>query len=268
MKQTIHLNESDLKMLIDDSVRRVLSENVSKAIKLSITENLFTHDNEKHNLYDKLDELDIPFDFINLQENIIEIDITNEQMRKKVHYLLNMYGWKNIKETKECIYAERIYGDDYNDFYDTEADKDDDYPHGVGIYYHITPSYKVPKIMKQGLTVREGNKLGYKRGERIYLISYPAFELMFELNRRDPQKEYTILMVDLRKYLGKQINLYHDDFADDCAVYTYNYIPPSCISIYDKYTPTIKESEKRKNKTIQRTIRRVLREHISKAVRT
>ena len=36
-----------------------------------------------------------------------------------------------------------------------------------------------------------------------------------------------------RKWLGKQINLYHDDLTyDEGAVYTYDYIPPQCISIY------------------------------------
>ena len=46
----------------------------------------------------------------------------------------------------------------------------------------------------------------------------------------------TILLVDIRKYLGKQINIYHDDFtADEGAVYTYDYIPPQCIKVYDNF---------------------------------
>ena len=48
------------------------------------------------------------------------------------------------------------------------------------------------------------------------------------------KKKITILLVDIRKYLGKQINIYHDDFTDyDGAVYTYDYIPPQCIKIFD-----------------------------------
>lgn len=203
-----------------------------------LNENLFTHDDE-YNIYEKLDELDITYDFINDRENIIEIDIPDEATRKKVSQILNYYGWKNIKETKYSIYAERIYGDKWNDFYDEEAEDDDDegYPFGVGIYYHITTSNKVPKILKQGLTVREGNKLGYARGERIYLISYPNKFLAHDLCRHMTGKiNITILLVDIRKYLGKQINIYHDDFtADEGAVYTYDYIPPQCIKVYDNF---------------------------------
>lgn len=223
------------KHLINKICKDVINQIVSESVKNVLNENLFTHHDETYNLYDKLDELGISFDYITDNENTIEIDIPNKKTRNKVNYLLNMYGWKNIKETKKQICAERIYGDDYNDFYDFEAEKENDYPHGVGIYYHITPSFKVPKILKQGLTVREGNKLGYKRGERTYLISYPAYELMCDFKRRFKEKKYTILKVDIRKYLGNQINIYHDDFADECAVYTYDYIPPSCISVYKNY---------------------------------
>ena len=151
--------------------------------------------------------------------------------------MLNYYGWKEINDNGWSICAERIYGDKWNDYYDTEAEKDDDYPYGVGIYYHITPSYKVPKILKQGLTVREGNKLGYSRGERTYLISYPGKDFAYSLFRDRKEKvEVTILLVDIRNYLGKQINIYHDDFtSDEGAVYTYDYIPPQCIKVYDTF---------------------------------
>jgi hypothetical protein len=31
-------------------------------------------------------------------------------------------------------------------------------------------------------------------------------------------------------------NLYHDEFAsDDGAAYTYDYIPPQCIKVYDSF---------------------------------
>lgn len=152
--------------------------------------------------------------------------------------MLNYYGWKAIKDNGWSVCTERIYGDKWNDFYDNEAEKDNDYPYGVGIYYHITPSYKVPKILRQGLTVREGNKLGYARGERTYLISYPGKDFAYSLFRDRKEKvELTILLVDIGKYLGKQINIYHDDFtSDDGAVYTYDYIPPQCIKVYDTFT--------------------------------
>lgn len=143
-----------------------------------------------------------------------------------------MEGNKGNRLVNMC--REREFGDKWNEYYDEEAEKDDDYPFGIGIYYHLTPTEKVTKILKQGLTVREGNKLGYARGERTYLISYPEIGFAYSLFRdRKEKKKITILLVDIRKYLGKQINIYHDDFADDDAVYTYDYIPPQCIKIFD-----------------------------------
>lgn len=203
-----------------------------------LNENLKTHDDE-YNIYEKLDELDISYDYINVSENIIEIRTPDEETKSIVKRLLNYYGWKCIKETDWSICAERIYGDNWNNFYDEEAEKDDeDYPYGVGIYYHITTTNKVQKILKQGLTTREGNKLGYARGQRTYLLSYPGKEFAHYLFRDSKEKPLgiTILLVDLREYLGKQINIYHDDFAsDDGAVYTYDYIPPKCLSVYEEF---------------------------------
>lgn len=220
----MNLTKNELKDMIKESVKTILNENLK------------THDDE-FNIYEKLDELDISYNFINERENIIEIDTPNKDVKKKVFQLLNYYGWKAIKMTDWSIFAERIYGDKWNDFYDEEAENDDDYPYGVGIYYHITPSYKVPKILRQGLTVREGNKLGYARGERTYLISYPSKDFAYSLFRdRKDKIDATILLVDIREYLGKQINIYHDDFTnDEGAVYTYDYIPPQCIKVYDTF---------------------------------
>ena len=227
-KKPIRLTESNL--------HEIVKKCVTKIFEKLLNENLKTHDDE-YNLYEKLDELDISYDYINERENIIEIDTPNEGTKEKVLQLLNYYGWKKIKDNGYSVCAERIYGDLWNNFYDTEADKDDDYPHGIGIYYHITPSYKVPKILKQGLTVREGNKLGYARGNRTYLISYPSKDFASSLFKDSKEKmNVTILLVDIRKYLGKKINIYHDDFTyDDGAVYTCDYIPPQCIKVYDTF---------------------------------
>jgi hypothetical protein len=225
MKKLIRLTESDLHNIVKESVNKILGENLK------------THDDDEFNIYKKLEELDIPYDFINDWDNILEIQTPDKDTKTKVRQLLNYYGWKEIKDRGSSVCAERIYGDNYNNFYDIEAEKDDEYPYGVGIYYHITLSNKVPKILRQGLTVREGNKLDYARGERTYLISYPAKDFAYSLFRDHKEKiEVTILLVDIRKYLGKQINIYHDDFTDDDgAVYTYDYIPPQCIKVYDTF---------------------------------
>lgn len=231
MKQRLNLDKKEFNDIITESLHTALNGILNKK---NLNENLKTHDDE-YNIYEKLDELDIDYDSINYWENIIEITTPTPIIKKKVLQLLNYYGWKCIKDNDFSIFAERIYGDNWNDFYDTEAEKDDDYPYGVGIYYHVTPSYKVSKILKQGLTVREGNKLGYQRGDRTYLISYPSIDLAKDLFKNDKNtRSVTILLVDIKKYLGKQINIYHDDFTNsDGAVYTYDYIPPQCIKVYN-----------------------------------
>ena len=228
----------DIIRLTESQLRGIVKECVRECLKKHLRENLMTHDDE-YNIYEKLDEYDISYDFINDRENILEIRTPNDDIKQKVRQLLNYYGWKEIKDNGESICAERIYGEEWDNFQDTEAEKENNgHPVGVGIYYHITSSNKVQKILRQGLTVREGNKLGYRRGERTYLLSYPSRDLarsLFRNNGKEKQ-EVTILLVDLREYVGKQVRLYHDDFtSDDGAVYTYDYIPPQCMKVYDTF---------------------------------
>jgi hypothetical protein len=119
---------------------KLLNECVDRCLKKYLNENLKTHDDDKFNIYKKLEELDIPYDFINFGETILEIETPDKGTKTKVRQLLNYYGWKEIKDNGSSVCAERIYGDNWNDFYDEEAEDDDDYPYGVGIYYHITLS--------------------------------------------------------------------------------------------------------------------------------
>lgn len=223
----------------ENIIDKLINECVEGCIPV-VNESLRTYHDDKHNLFDKLKRLGIEYDYIGSgEEPIIDIETWDEDTKRKVKSLLNVYGWQVIKETGWCVTAERVYSALWNDYYDMEAEKDEDYPYGEGIYYHITTAQKAPKILRQGLTVREGNKLGFKRGQRTYLLSWPWREFGEALyrNSREPKVDLVILLVDLRKYLGKQINIYHDDFTDDDgAVYTYDYIPPDCLQIYDRFT--------------------------------
>lgn len=201
-----------------------------------LNENLMTHDDE-YNLYDKLDELDIDYDSINDYDNILEIDTPDAKTKNTVMKLLNYYGWKAIKVKPHSVFAERIYGDKWNSYVDTESQDENKFPCGKGIYYHVTETRLVNKILKKGLVAKEGGKLGYKRGERIYLMSYPSESYAKQLFRNETgYVDVTILLVEIDKYLGKNINIYHDDLtSDDGAVYTYDYIPPECISIWSQF---------------------------------
>jgi hypothetical protein len=222
-----------------DIIVKLINECVADCLPV-VNESLRTYHDENHNLSDKLRRLGIGYDYIGSgEEPIIDIETWDEDTKRKVKSLLNVYGWQVVKETDWCVTAERVYSALWNDYYDMEAEEDKDYPYGEGIYYHITTAQKAPKILRQGLTVREGNKLGFKRGQRTYLLSWPWREFGEALyrNSREPKVDLVILLVDLRKYLGKQINIYHDDFTDDDgAVYTYDYIPPDCLKIYDRFT--------------------------------
>lgn len=210
---------------------KLIAQEVNNIIRQHINENLFTH-NDEYNLLDKLDEYDITYDFINENETIIEIRTRgNQETAILINKLLNYYGWMNIKETKFSIFAERKYGDLVNNYIDED---EDDYPTGIGIFYHITPTSNVEKILRRGLLPRESQKLGYSRGKRIYLLSYPSDDFARQLFRNNPEiNDITILKVDISEYIGKNIDIYHDDFtSDDGAVFTYDYIPAKCIEIY------------------------------------
>lgn len=212
--------------ILTDIMRIRITENRLRGIiKECINENFRTYDNSEHNLIDKLYDLEIDYDYINSNETMLEISIDNEDMRRLVNNLLNVYGWVKITEDEYSICAERRYGDKMDNYIDPDEQQ-------WGIYYHVTPSEKVSKILRQGLTPRQGSRLGYARGERVYLISYPSTSMIKDFHMRGDNREYTILKVDLTGLLGNKIHIYQDELAEEGAVYTYEPIPPQCISVY------------------------------------
>ena len=56
--------------------------------------------------------------------------------------------------------------------------------------------------------------------------------LIKDFHMRGDNREYTILRVDLTGLIGKKIHIYQDELAEEGAVYTYEPIPPQCISVY------------------------------------
>jgi len=222
---TIRINESDIRSM------------VGRCVSI-LRENLFTHDDIKYSLAFKLEDLGIEWYDIS-DEKVLKVETPDEGTKKKVLSLVNYYGWQVIKDEGDSVTIERKYTDSMDNYYDYEAESDQDrgnpdanYDFGVGIFYHITPTSNVESILKNGLRPKDNNKLGYERGRRTYLMTYPDTWLAGNLFDRDGS-DLTILKVDLRKYIGRQVKTYHDDLYDsNGSAYTNDYIPPECISIF------------------------------------
>lgn len=90
---TIPFPENESKKYL---LKKLVNECVDRCLRKYLNENLKTHDDE-FNIYEKLEELDISYDFINDRENILEIRTPDKSTKTKVRQLLNYYGWKEIR---------------------------------------------------------------------------------------------------------------------------------------------------------------------------
>jgi len=128
-------------------------------------------------------------------------------------------------------------------------------PVDVGKFvYHLTPTPKVEKIKKNGLTPRSGNKKGFNHVERIYLFTYKpnllqshlfAHDLWYstlEQQTLDKDKisdaingiqmpKYALLEIDVEKC--GNIKFYGDPNLYK-AVWTFDNIPPEAIKILNE----------------------------------
>ncbi len=125
------------------------------------------------------------------------------------------------------------------------------YNEANGIVYHICPNYVVNKILENGLRPKGGkNSKIYKNRvwhpKSIYVIfdkvdddikNYFKEEIENDkiTNEYDnnvlTDNDVTILKIDLNKY-GRKLKFYKDTLGGKSFVYTKEYIPPQCISIY------------------------------------
>lgn len=125
------------------------------------------------------------------------------------------------------------------------------YNESNGIVYHICPNYVVNKILENGLRPKGGkNSKIYKN--RVYHPKsiYVIFDKVDndikdyfkqEIENDKITNEYdnnvlsdnnvTILKIDLNKY-NRKLKFYKDTLGGKSFVYTKEYIPPQCISIY------------------------------------
>ena len=157
--------------------------------------------------------------------------------------LLNLYNYyesKNI-DNKIITLSPRI----------SEDMSDKVYNESNGIVYHICPNYVVDKILENGLRPKSGkNSKIYKNRvwhpKSIYVIfnkvdndtkNYFKQEIENDkiTNEYDntvlSNNDVTILKIDLNKY-DRKLKFYKDTLGGKSFIYTKEYIPPQCISIY------------------------------------
>lgn len=168
-----------------------------------------------------------------------EFDNTN----KEYISLLNLYNYYESKNTDNIIItlSPRISEDMSNKVYEDSK----------GIVYHICPNYVVDKILKYGLRPKGGkNSKIYKNRvwhpKSVYVMFGSVDNYIKEYFKREIEKdkitteyddnilnsnEVTILKIDLNKY-NRKLKFYKDTLGGKQFVYTKEYIPPQCISIY------------------------------------
>jgi hypothetical protein len=168
-----------------------------------------------------------------------EFDITNKEYQSLLN-LYNYYESKNI-DNKIITLSPRI----------SEDMSDKVYNESNGIVYHVCPNYVVDKILENGLRPKGGkNSKIYKNRvwhpKSIYVIfdkvdndikNYFKKEIENDkiTNEYDnnvlSNNDVTILKIDLNKY-DRKLKFYKDTLGGKSFIYTKEYIPPQCISIY------------------------------------
>ena len=167
-----------------------------------------------------------------------EFDNTN----KEYISLLNLYNYYESKNTDNIIItlSPRISEDISNKVYEDSK----------GIVYHICPNYVVDKILKYGLRPKEGknskiykNRVWHPKSVYVIFGSVDNMKEYFktEINNDKITTEYddnilnsdevTILKIDLNKY-NRKLKFYKDTLGGKQFIYTKEYIPAFCISLY------------------------------------
>ena len=147
-----------------------------------------------------------------------------DEIEGKLLEILNFYGYflsgkgngtdLYDGEPIVCITIETIYGN-------REKTLD--------TYYHAASDSKVPKILRQGLIPKSSDPMRNNAPGRIYLCKHNN-EYLFDTVRGG--NDYKIFKVDLSGIKDK-VSVYTDNLAVD-SVYTYDYIPPECLSVVEK----------------------------------
>lgn len=220
------IKDSNISKIIKESINKVISEAVLKSYPY-----LGWGNNAGVSITDRMENLG----FVRCETNAgfdsgrlvyrIPLKKWTDKLEKQLQTILNFYGYflsnkSNgiyISNEYRCVYVtiETIYGMQ-EETLDT--------------YYHAASTKKVPKILRQGLVPKSSDPMRKNAPSRIYLCK-EINEVLFDAVRGDDK--YEIFKVDLSSMKDK-IKVYKDNLAIDDSVYTYDYIPPQCLSIIEK----------------------------------
>lgn len=232
--------------LVGEAYKGVLSEQL-------ITEYSFTVYPEKtiQTLKQKYSNI-VDINFFKRGENIIKINLTFKdkliQNLQEINNFMDSFGWypafinyKNGGKYSDVV--SKLF-----DFKNVIISYEAKYNKSIDIsnqqfLYHITPDLKWKKIKSYGLTAKTLNKLSDHPG-RIYLLKNidnledfggDIIDLSFELLKyypyKDRVKEMYLLKIDTTKLLPNTIFFDDPNFYMGEAVWTYNNIPPTSITI-------------------------------------
>lgn len=114
-----------------------------------------------------------------------------------------------------------------------------------GICYHVTTQERAEKIMRTGLRMKRSSYREFP--SRIYLYATPKLSLLKDKNIKDfankivnklkakREGSIAIIRVNLNRCYNEVMRFYKDtSMKEDEAVFTYNPIPPECLTKLNK----------------------------------
>ena len=207
-----------------------------------ILDNLNTHDAEKlkSKIYDitKVEFEDYSFGSIKSFSVLCvsKEDAINLTENEKFKNLIEFFNYfvSEIKDNR--IFIEPIYSEDKSKYVFIDCE---------GICYHITTQKRAEKIMRTGLRIKRSSYRDFP--SRIYLYATPKLSLLKDKNIKDfahkivnklkAKREggIAIIRVNLNKCYNDVMIFYKDtSMKEDEAVFTYNNIPPECLTKLNK----------------------------------
>lgn len=158
--------------------------------------------------------------------------VENEKFKNLIEFF--NYFVSEIKDNR--IFLEPVYSEDRSKYVFNDC---------KGICYHITTQERAEKIMRTGLRIKRSSYRDFP--SRIYLYATPKLSLLKDKNIKDfaykivnrlkAEREggIAIIKVNLNKCYNDVMRFYKDaSMKEDEAVFTYNSIPPECLTKLNK----------------------------------